>query len=428
MSFSLFEYQSIPYKQWGLSVDHPFIGDLENLNRHTGVELVQLKRHELQATHYVGTIHSAHGTLTILPKIDRGLEDAQAATRNLITMLCYAYDLPLLSTGDSSFKTGQGSWLEILTRLFTRQLYQQLRQGLERVYVTVEERSPAMKGRWLLERQLARQPYIQPVFEVRYDEFLSDTPLNRIFRYAVELLRGMSRLTENQQLLAELHRLLGAVSLPVRIMPEDIEHIQFTRLNERFFPPFQLAKLLLGSMSQVLQRGTMPLTAFVFDMNALFERFVARFLVRHWRQIVAVKKTAPLYLQSQMQGETPLYLAQNAQGVPVFKLIPDLLMRDHRHQVQLIIDTKYKRLETSTAKLEVSQQDLYQMLAYAGRLNCANVLLLYPTNRAEQIEQTFTVINSRVNVAVHTLNLHQSLQDSRVLIEDFRRIFTPYLF
>lgn len=43
-----------------------------------------------------------------------------------------------------------------------------------------------------------------------------------------------------------------------------------------------------------------------------------------------------------------------------------------------ILDTKGKLINTQERKMNISQADLYQMLAYALRYGCQNIILLYP--------------------------------------------------
>ena len=63
----------------------------------------------------------------------------------------------------------------------------------------------------------------------------------------------------------------------------------------------------------------------------------------------------------------------------------------------VIIDTKYKLLkEKGDKKKSVSQGDLYQMVSYAFRRGCTEVLLIYPTelskgNTAKPVVEVFTV-------------------------------------
>jgi len=427
MDYTLYEYESLSYHKLNSPVLDPFIDAIEALNRQHDKVLVEVKRHELRATQFVGILHTPYGALNILPKIDSGADSEQLALQNLVTLLCYAYDIPLIELGASATQTGRGSWLELLTQLFCQLLYRELQHGIERVYVRVEERSPALKGRWLIEQQLTRSPHIRHAFDVRYDEFSPDTPLNRVFLYVTDILAGMSRAPENRCVLSEIQATLGAVSLPSHITPDELSAVTFTRLNERFKPAFHIAQMLIESLTLVLRNGSTPLRAFVFDMNKLFELFVAGFLARHWRQI-AGKSHRDFYVQAQMKGQTTLYLAQDSAGKGVFKLIPDLMLRDSSKRPRVIMDTKYKRLTPETRKLDISQADVYQMLAYAGGLGCPHILLLYPSNGGVMVERRFTTVTTPpVQLDVKTINLHQSLADTRALISDFRAIFAPYL-
>jgi len=74
-----------------------------------------------------------------------------------------------------------------------------------------------------------------------------------------------------------------------------------------------------------------------------------------------------------VQSQSTDFLAYN-QGHKVFQIRNDIYINR-----QLIIDTKYKvRYSDGTLKSGVSQNDLYQMVSYAIRRNCRDVLLLYP--------------------------------------------------
>lgn len=427
MDYTLYEYEVLPYNKLDSAVLEPFIESIESLNRHHNKTLIEIGRHELRATQFVGILHTPYGVLNILPKIDRGAHGEGLALQNLVTMLCYSYDLPLITFGASSTQTVKGGWLELLTQLFCQLLYRELQHGIERVYVQVEERNRTLKGRWLIGQQLTRSPHIRHAFDVRYDEFSPDTPLNRVFLYVTDLLIGLSRTPNNRRVLTEILGILGTVSVPTHLSPDDVQAVTFTRLNERFKPAFHIAQMLIESLTVVLRSGSTPLRAFVFDMNDLFESFVAGFLSRHWRDI-AGERHRDFYIQAQLENQSALYLAQDRDGKGVFKLIPDLILRDKNRQPRLILDTKYKRLTGESRNLDISQADVYQMVAYATRLECPNILLLYPSNGGAVIERRFkTEFTPPIYIDVNAINLHQPLADTRALIHDFRRIFAPYL-
>ena len=64
-----------------------------------------------------------------------------------------------------------------------------------------------MKGRWQIEQQIRRKPHVRHRFDVIYDEFSPDTPLNRVFRYVIDALLLITQDAQNRSLLLDLARL-----------------------------------------------------------------------------------------------------------------------------------------------------------------------------------------------------------------------------
>ena len=109
-------------------------------------------------------------------------------------------------------------------------------------------------------------------------------------------------------------------------------------------------------------------------MNRLFEGFVAGFLARH-REEALPPGLSDCRLFPQTRSAARCLVTQS--GRPGVRLEPDLAFR-RGDAFPLLIDTKYKRLRLSEAALGISQDDMYQMFAYARRYACPQVLLLYP--------------------------------------------------
>jgi 5-methylcytosine-specific restriction enzyme subunit McrC len=127
-----------------------------------------------------------------------------------------------------------------------------------------------------------------------------------------------------------------------------------------------------------LRAGHFQTFSFLLDMNDLFERFVAGFLRRHRVQSLP-PSLQDCEILTQGKGVTR-WLAQTQPngGRPVFRLKPDILFRQRGSQrVPLIVDTKYKTHD------RVKESDAYQMLAYATRYQCNELLLLYPQARMQ---------------------------------------------
>jgi len=265
----------------------------------------------------------------------------------------------------------------MLTRLFAVELLTQLQQGFHQDYVRREDLLPYVRGRWNIARQFSRQPNLTQGLDVSYDDYLPDTLLNQVFRLAVDRLQRVTRDTQNRQILADLESWLQPVHLPAQLSSVDLDHIEFNRLNERFYPAFQLARLLLEGLTVQLLAGGQRAFAFVFDMDRLFEQFIASFLQTYSRLILPEEwRDLPIELQGSI-SKRHLVLPMPLPEKPMFPLKPDILL-GLPGQPNLIIDTKNKALPLKQSYRAVAEGDAYQMLAYATQFHCRSILLLYP--------------------------------------------------
>jgi 5-methylcytosine-specific restriction enzyme subunit McrC len=74
----------------------------------------------------------------------------------------------------------------------------------------------------------------------------------------------------------------------------------------------------------------------------------------------------------------------------------------------VILDTKYKCIDSQPQDIfsQISQGDIYQMVAYAIRRNSTKVHLLYPQTMAEAADFTFEVTDA---LAAKTIHMHVHL-------------------
>jgi len=118
--------------------------------------------------------------------------------------------------------------------------------------------------------------------------------------------------------------------------------------------------------------GGLDSFAFMFNMNELFEEFIAEFIRRELRDVWQSRDWLPR-MQSGAQ-----HLLCDELGSNLFKLVPDIRFETGMAKTELIVDTKYKRLDDDDAKAGVAEADAYQMFAYKERYHCPRVILLYP--------------------------------------------------
>lgn len=440
--FTFTEYSSKAIQSdLGWVLNDPRLDQLERLNNSSGNTLFTVGRKTIKASQFVGLVRLGETTLQILPKIaakgdfDKPentpeYQDAvRSAMRNMLVMLSVACDLPLRAQDSAQLHSEAGDWLEILTRLFALELHRQFKAGLPHAYITIEDRLPVIRGSWLIGKQLAHHSYDRMRFDVSYDEFSPDTPLNRIFSLTVDTLWRLTQDPTNRRLLMDLRDWLVDCKPNHETLQSDLSTVYFTRLNERLQPAFNLARLFWEQRLVQLSTGSLPAFAFVFDMPRLFQDFIAHFLKRHHKSILhGVWQDGNILIQAQGQR---VHLAERTipgQGIgkPVFQLIPDILLLSPIGAPYLISDTKYKRLDLKKADGGVAEGDAYQMLAYARKWNCSDVLLLYPSSSSYPTQFTLHTSGANdVRIRVVELNLHQHLENPAGLINELKLAFTP---
>lgn len=375
---TLFEHETKEY-DW---TDRD-LAALERLHCATGVEILRATtrngKRALKAAQHVGVVRLRGRTVQVLPKIyplsanADEQQHAREATRNLLYMLAYAGQLQMREQELAGLLHCDKDWFDLLTRLFAMRLKDEWQRGAYRGYQVVEEELAVLKGKWRLGDQL-RRPERRHIFTVAHDEFSADNSLNRVFRFVTERLWKLTGDSENRQLLGDLRQWMDEVALVPEITARDVNPSMLTRLNQRYAPLLNIARLFIEGGALQLAAGDVNTFALVFDMNQLFESFTVNFIRRHRRDILPVG-LQPCELLSQSHGET-LYLAKR-DGADVFRLRPDLVFRDGDH-FPLLIDMKYARLDAGVKASGIAQANFYQMYAYARRYECPRVLMLYP--------------------------------------------------
>ena len=308
--------------------------------------------HTLKAGQVVGVLAVPDATLEILPKVDGAIGEVRTA---LVHMLATAWDLSVAEGELTSLSTQRDNLLELLIGVFARRLLKAVQRGLPRRYVGHEEDLPRLRGRLDVKRQFTHLLTRPDRLACRFEELSEDVPLNRVLKAAVTLLRRMVRTPGNTRLLAELAARLAFVGQSPAPLQESV---RLDRTNTAFHDLHRLACVFLAGDWQTTNLGDAPGFALLFPMNDLFERFVARKLQ------VAVPDVV-------VQQQEHHALMDDDKGL--FALVPDIVVAG-----DTIIDTKWKTLKVQHRTLDVSQPDVYQMLAYANAYKAKRLILLYP--------------------------------------------------
>lgn len=335
-----------------------------------GEGVLEHGRKSLHARGVVGVIAAQGCQLEILPKIEgpgeRKPHDTDLRTR-LIHMLGVVHDLHIDAGSMAQLDWQRDTVLELLIRLFCSRLADAVRQGMPRRYLEHDDDLPSLRGRLDVTRQFSRHAVAPQKLACRFDDLSPDIALNRVMRAAITRLQRLAQAPDNQRMLRELSFAYADVS-DVAVKALRFDHIPLDRTNQRWRDLVSFARLLLSDRHQQTSAGSIDGHALLFEMNSLFENYVARLLPR---------ALAGSGLRVVAQGGHRDCLFEGEAGR--FRTKPDLIIRQGE-RVVMVIDTKWKRMtpQIDDPKQGVSQGDVYQLMAYSQLYKCPNVMLLYP--------------------------------------------------
>lgn len=344
------------------------VADSVRLGSSEKSRILEYGRSSLRAGQVVGVIAAEGCSLEILPKI-HGLGDDQIRHR-LVHMLAVAMDLDVASGRLTGLGWQRDNLLEILIGLFAAKLTDAVRLGMPRRYVPHQDDLPALRGRLDATRQFTTLAASPQKLACQYDELSVDIALNHIMQAAVHKLQKLSRSQANLRSLRELSFAYADVTARQRSQLR-WDLIVLDRTNARWRELLDLAQLILGEKFQTTTFGGSQGFSLLFEMNTLFERYVAKMLQRATRNTPfrVVSQKGGMYCLTELDGEQ----RQRFHTKPDIRILLG-------NKTVLVIDTKWKRLSrrVDDPKQGVSQSDIYQMMAYGELYHSDHLMLLYP--------------------------------------------------
>jgi 5-methylcytosine-specific restriction enzyme subunit McrC len=239
---------------------------------------------------------------------------------------------------------------------------------------------PGLRGRLREADQIRARPGIPLPLEVRYDDYTADIPENRTLRgAAIRLLTLTNMPAPVRMALIRLDRAL-ADAAPLRPGTPAPE-ITLTRLNRRYGPALQLARLILERTSVEHRPGQTGSNGFLFDMNHVYEDWLTQALTRSLQAHGGtVRRQQPLTLDH--TGQTVMHT--------------DITWWSGADCLA-VIDAKYKRLPPPGPRPE----DLYQILAYCTALGIRSGHLVYAAGTPHLRSWSATPTSTSTHTSCH---------------------------
>ena len=302
-------------------------------------------------------------------------------------MISYALDIGTWRQEDAPLASDP-DLLEAMIPAFAHHTQRAIRRGLLQGYRSEEDALQTVRGRIRFGDQIRQRFNIPLPIEVSFDDFTEDIEENRLLRTALHILGRMPvRSPSARQSVRALRPAFASVGLGSYgrgAVPE----ITYSRLNEHYKPAVELARLIIESSSLELRHGEVASTAFMIDMNKVFERFLR-----------AALRTA-LRLRELQWPEGDRERRLTLDTAEKVRVIPDLMWRGEWTREPIFVgDAKYKRIVPAGWP----NADIYQMLAYCTAADLPSGLLVYAADEGEP--RSYRIKHAGKTIEVASLDL-----------------------
>jgi len=326
------------------------------------------KTNEIKSNKYVGVIHYGGNKINLLPKIffepnkEYSTTEVNQIQNHILWWLSYCRKIKFPNY-QASLDGLKSDFFEVLIYLFSKYTRELLNNSIYQQYEDVNKEIPHIKGRLntieYINQNISKGRWHK--LNCSYDAFVFDNEFNRIIKYVANLLFNITSSQDNKKYLREILFILDEVS-EERATADQCSNIVFNPIFGEFETVRDYCHLFLSNSISFDYKNDLKLFAFLLPMEYVFEDFIFGFIEKEIEAITAKSQRSDTYLDEAKH----------------FNLKPDLFLKTEYKS--LVADTKYKIIysDEKDPKKGISQNDLYQMLAYAVRFEVDEIILFYP--------------------------------------------------
>ena len=415
----VFEYRKLAVGEQGFEQRH-FDRLVRYNDRHAGRYFV-VGHNRIHFQNWVGVIQVDDLTIEVLPKTDevRGDTggDPQLWHGVLVDMLRWSGFLKMELHANARLKLQSASLLDIYLEVFLEDVQALAHHGLVKKYRREQGNVGALKGRLVFAEHIRRNLIHRERFFTEHQRYDRDNAFNRILKAALGVV---GRVARTPHLVSFANRLLLSFEdvTDVPVLAESFKRLAFCRNTERYRPAINLAELILLNYSPDLQGGRRDVLAILFEMDALFERYVYTELKRTERMDGGFTVDAQVSSQFWTSPSTPTTIR------------PDIML-SFTGGPRITLDTKWKIPQAGRP----ADADLKQMYAYNMIFGTERSYLVYPSvqNRKDEDGHFEPAKLGADGVVHHCGLLHAELlrngklnrEFGRLLIEKLRVVESP---
>ena len=302
-------------------------------------------------------------------------KDKSIYIKNIYYMLSYAFQVLKQTNYEEVASEDFDNVQDLFAAILSKGVARQLKQGLYREYVTMNETLPVIRGKLDMPETIRNRIRHDQKAACEFDEFSENNLFNQILKTTLHyLIRDNGVKTETKGELKSILMFFDGIDL---LEPSAIRwgSLYYRRNNLSYEMLLNICYFVLEGMLQTTSKGEYRMAAFSDEhMARLYERFILEYYAKHYGDILDVRAAQVEWDLRDGTDESMLRFLPNMKT--------DITLRS-RDKI-LIIDAKYygKTLAQNFDKQMLHSGNLYQVYTYVknqDKKSAGNVagLLLY---------------------------------------------------
>lgn len=301
---------------------------------------------------------------------------------------------------------------ELFSELLIIALNKQIKQGLYRDYIEVDETTSSIRGKINITESINELSFINKKLNCTYDEFSVNSYLNKIIKTTLTILLKESTIKKHKRGIKNILLYFRDVDI---LDTNNINwQIRYDRNNQDYRMIIGICYLTLKGLLQSEKKGDKKLMEFFDDqrMSRLYEKFILNYYRKeHDKNNI---KANPRQIEWKLDDKVTDMLP---------KMQSDITL-EYEDKI-LIIDAKYYSSTTQSKNdtRTIHSPNLYQIFTYVKNKQAGEVdktvsgMLLYArTDEEVQPEQRYSMSGNKISV--QTLNLNQDFKDIKKQLDD----------
>lgn len=331
--------------------------------------------------------------------------------QNIYHMLAYAYRNLARGRYEKLASEHFENTDDLLAAILVLGVQDLVRKGLGKDYVSLSEDLAVVRGRVVMNETVRLRTGCRNRIHCEHDEFLVDSPANRIIKTALQALLNTDIPSGRRNTLRELLRSFASVSNIHR--PIDW-HIQSTRTNPAYATVLFVCRLVIDGLLPDSGGNEHRTQAYDDDqpMHRLYERFILGYYQKEHSYLRAHAPRIPWALDEEPDGLLPIMQS-------------DVVLQNGDRV--LIVDAKYYSKITSThfGSRALHSSNLYQIYCYVKNQQAAlpttapsvaGLLLYALSENAATLNVSYTMGGNPIGA--RTLNLNRDFGEIRRDLDD----------